>query len=251
MICAIMQPTYLPWLGYFDLVDSAEKFVFLDNVQLEKSSWQLRNRIKTAQGELFLSISRKKTEEREIPLIKDAEIDLQGNWKKKHLASIEQAYRKALHFSEIFPFVKELLEPNEKKLGRFHIETIKAISKKIGIKTEFLVASELSGIEGGREERVISICKKIKCNEYLSPQGSADYIEKEKPGGNFQENGIELKYHNFAHPEYGQLYGKFLPCMSIIDLMFNEGAKKSLEIIRSGRKKPFSCLELRETLLKN
>jgi hypothetical protein len=91
MLCAIMQPTYFPWTGYFDLIDQSDKFVFLDDVQLVRRSWMVRNRIKTSQGPLFLSIPVRKTKHRDEQLLHETEIDYSQNWQKKHLDSIRFA----------------------------------------------------------------------------------------------------------------------------------------------------------------
>jgi hypothetical protein len=98
-LTAIMQPTFFPWIGYFDLIDQVESFVFYDDVQLVKRSWQVRNRIKSANGELFLTIPIKKNKTRDELLISEAEIAYDENWQSKHLKSIESAYKKADHFT--------------------------------------------------------------------------------------------------------------------------------------------------------
>jgi hypothetical protein len=244
--CAIMQPTYNPWLGYFDLMDSVDLFVYLDDVQLVKRSWQVRNRIKTKQGELFLTIPIKKTKKREEIKIKDAVINDEESWREKHLKSIELNYRKAPYFEEIFPIIKKLINSPYKYLADFNIKFIENVKNELGIRTLTLRSSELQDISGKKDERLANICKALNCSVYISPQGSATYIEKFSPGGALAKNGIEVYYHNYEHPSYRQLYGDFLPYMGIIDLLFNEGFDKSLQIIRSGRKEPVHYLDFRE-----
>jgi hypothetical protein len=236
--CAVMQPTFIPWIGYFDLIDQVDKFVFLDDVQVEKSSWQVRNRIKTPQGELFLTISRKKNKGQELSLIKDTKIDEGANWREKHIKTIEIAYKRAEFFDEVFPFINPLIMNDITNLSSFNINIIKSICKRIGIKKEFLLSSELQDISGIKDQRVVGICKSIGCHTYLSPSGAAGYINKDSAGGEFVKQGVTLFYHNYRPAVYKQLYGEFLPYMSIIDLLFNEGFEKSLEIIRKGRGNP-------------
>jgi hypothetical protein len=236
--CAVMQPTYLPWIGYFDLIDQVNKFVFLDDVQVEKSSWQLRNRIKTAQGELFLTISRKKNKGQELSLIKDTKIDDLVNWREKHIKTLEIAYKKADFFDEVFPFIKPLIINEITELSSFNINIIRSICDRIGIKKEFLISSELPNISGIKDKRVVEICKAIGCRAYLSSAGAAEYINKDALGGEFGKQSIALFYHNYTPAAYKQLYGEFLPYLSILDLLFNEGFDRSLEIIRKGRSKP-------------
>jgi len=245
MKCAIMQPTYNPWLGYFDLMDKVDIFVYLDNVQLVKRSWQVRNRIKTSQGELFLTIPIRKLKSRNETLIKDAVINDSENWRQKHLKSIELNYRKAKFFDSVFPFVESLILNDFQFLADFNINFIEKIKKAIGVNTPTIRSSEIAYAKGKKDELLANICKSLGADIYISPQGSAVYIEKETPGGAFTKEGIELYYHNYEHPVYTQLYGKFLPYMGIIDLLFNEGFEKALDIIRKGRRKDFHYKEFR------
>lgn len=245
-VCAIMQPTYIPWVGYFDLIDQVDKFVFLDNVQLVKRSWEVRNKIKTAQGVLYLTIPIRKTKSRDETILCEARIDYEHPWKKKHLSSIRLAYRKAPYFSEVYSFIKGPTESNEAILSDFNISIIANISRKIGMNKEFIKASSLKNIEGHKDFLLVSICKEICSDTYISPQGSAVYIEKSSPGGEFSRHGMQVCYQNYEHPVWDQLYGEFIPHVSIIDLLFNYGFDKSLEIIRRGRRTPFDCLHFRK-----
>jgi len=233
---AIMQPTYLPWLGYFDLIGQVDKFVFLDDVQLVKRSWQTRNRIKTAQGELFLTIPIKKISERDDTLICDAVMSDDEPWIEKHIRSAEFAYKKATYFNDVFPFFKDTLLNNKKNLAEYNIYIIRQIADKLGLKTEFIRSCELKGITGKKDARLVNICKHIGCDEYISPQGSASYIEKECLGGEFAKNSLRFFYHNYEHPVYGQINGDFIGFMSIIDLLFNQGFDAGMVIIKSGRR---------------
>ncbi len=246
--CAIMQPTYNPWIGYFDLMDKVDIFVFLDNVQLVKRSWQVRNRIKTPQGELFLTIPIRKQRRREETTIKNALINDNINWRLKHLKSYELNYKKAPFFEEVYPLLEKLLLNNISYLGDFNINFIKSIADAIRINTVTIRSSDMKEIRGKKDELLVSICKNIKCNIYISPIGSAGYIESKNPGGAFSKNKIELYYHNFEHPIYKQLHGAFLPYMGIVDLLFNVGFDKALDIIRKGRREDIHYIEIHKRL---
>jgi len=234
-------------LEYFDLIDKVDIFIFLDNVQLEKQSWQVRNRIKTAQGALFLTIPVHK-KSLNTP-INQSYIDDAQNWREKHLKTIYFSYRKARYFKEVYPFIENLILNPTKNLADFNINIIQSIAKKIGIKTPFVRASQIPNLEGKKDKLLANICKKLACDTYISPQGSAAYLEKEIPGGEIVKNGIELYYHNYEHPVYRQLYGKFLPYMGVFDLLLNEGFENALTIIRQGRRKDFHYLEFRKKFL--
>lgn len=237
MICAVMQPTYFPWCGYFDLIDSVDTFVFLDDVKIEKSGWHVRNQIKSASGALVLSLSVKLPNGRMETMINQAELNLNHPWKKKHLKSIYSNYRKSAYFDSMYPYIESLVLSEEYMLSSFNIFLIKSISSKLGIETSFVLSSEMSGIDGVKDDRLVDICKRLEASQYLSPVGSAAYLEQYTPGGAISREGIELYYHQFEHPFYKQLFGEFLSHMSILDMLFNCGFERSLELIRSGRKR--------------
>jgi len=241
-----MQPTYLPWIGHFDLIDQVDKFVFLDNVQLVKRSWDVRNRIKTAQGELYLSVPVKKTKHRDELLNSEAIVNDEDPWRKKHLRSIELAYRKAPYFEEVYAFLKSMIITEEKILSEFNTNIVISITKRLGIYTTILKATELSELTGRKDSLLVSICKTTECDTYISQPGAAVYIESQSPGGNFLKNQITLYYHNYTHPIYTQMYDNFISHMSIIDLLFNHGFENSLTIIRSGRNEPKYNLAFRK-----
>jgi hypothetical protein len=241
-----MQPTFMPWIGYFDMIDQADSFVLYDDVQLAKRSWQVRNRIKTPNGELYLNLPVKKTKHRDDLLICEAELSYDEKWVDKHLKSIEGSYRKAAHFDSVFPFIAQHYEKKYTLLSDFNANFITGVSAKIGIDTTILRATEIPGVSGVKDYRLTDICNKISCREYLSPQGSAAYIEAERPGGELANQGIQLYYHFYKHPVYQQGYGDFLPYMGITDLLMNEGFENSLSIIRSGRMPKMDYSEYRK-----
>jgi len=243
MTCAIMQPTYIPWLGYFDMIDKVDVFVIYDDVQLARRSWQVRNRIKGANGEIWLTIPIKKQKSRDETIIKEAEINYSDKWQHKHLKTIELNYRKALFFKDIFPFIKDFYKP-VKFLSEFNSSIIIRVAQEIGIETEIIFSSDLDNIEGSKDERLVNICKKLGADQYLSPQGSANYINRKNKGGEFIRNNINLVYHNYEHPEYSQLHGEFIPYMGVYDLLLNENTTNALDIIRRGRRKDLSYKDL-------
>ena len=245
MKCTIMQPTYLPWLGYFDLIDQVDIFVFLDNVQLTRRSWQVRNKIKTKKGELYLTIPVKKLKSRDETTLHRAQIDLNNSWKKKHLKSLQLSYQKAPYFNKIYPFIEKLINTNEKILSKFNINIIKKICQKIGLKKKFIKASELKNIFGRKDALLVTICQAIGCNSYLSPQGAKDYIERKSSGGEFAKNKIDLYYHHYNHPVYNQLYSDLISHLSVVDLLFNYGFNKSLTVIRNGRRTPINYIKIK------
>lgn len=243
-IIAIMQPTYMPWIGYFSMIDKVEQFVFLDSVQIVGRSWQVRNKIKLLEDEKMLTIPMCKQqirEERKINTTKYSGVD----WKRKHLETIKIAYRKTEFFSRLFSLLEELYMHDYDSIGEFNSVIIKTIAKEIGINTEFLYSSKLK-IRGGKDKLLVDICKKLQANQYLSAQGSAVYIEAENPGGEFSRNGIQLYYQNYEHPRYKQQGKAFISFIGIYDLLFNEGFERALDIIRSGNREDIDYKKYRE-----
>jgi hypothetical protein len=225
----IMQPTYLPWLGYFDLMDQSDVFVFLDSVQLQKRSWQQRNRIKNSGGELMLTVpvcSKGKRDQK----ICEAQIDLSRDFQEKHLRAIQMYYAKAGFFQRYFDELAAILTKRQCYLAELTIEIICWLKDSIGIDTELMRSSSLN-VQGKRTELLLNICKAVGADVYLSAAGSKAYIEENDL---FKADGMELRYHQYKHPVYKQLYGDFIPHLSAIDLLLNEG-DKSISIIRSGR----------------
>ena len=227
---AIMQPTYLPWLGYFDLIDQADVFIFLESVQFDKRSWQQRNRIKTQNGELMLTVpvlSKGKFEQK----INDVMVDESQNFEMKHFNSICSNYNKSKFFHLYRNELESIYNYRKKTLVDLNIILIKWLCEKLGITSEFLLSSQL-GVYGSKVNLLINIINKVMGKDYLSPAGAKNYINDNNL---FKENNIRLIYQNYQHPIYKQLHGNFISFLSVLDLLFNEG-DSSLDIIRSGRK---------------
>lgn len=224
-----MQPTYLPWMGYFDLIDQADTFVFLDDVDFTKQSWQQRNRIKTPNGVQWLTVPilwRGHSGQKILDVI----INQTSKYKEKHIKTITQSYGKAPFFNLYFEEFSSILVKPYQLLGNLNIDLIAWLCEKLGIYTKLIRSSGLN-VNGKKVQRLINILRAFDADCYLSPPGSRKYIEENNL---FVSEDIELIYHNYQHPHYNQLHGDFVPYLSIIDLISNEGSK-SLDIIRKGR----------------
>jgi hypothetical protein len=226
MKVAIMQPTYIPWIGYFDLINRVDTFVFLDDVQFEKRSWQNRNRILHNGDYFFLTIPVKAASQ--VTSIIDIEIDQSTNWQRKHIMTIERSYAKCPFTKEMVDSLAKVIHHQNTKLVDINIPLIMIISEKIGLTTEFLLSSELK-TEGKRSEKLVNILKRLNCLEYLSPNGSRDYIEEE---GVFKNAHINVEYQNYVPQSYTQRnVQKFIPYLSIVDLIANIGFQEAYKYI--------------------
>ncbi|MDP9024526.1 MAG: WbqC family protein, partial [Candidatus Eremiobacteraeota bacterium] len=163
----IVQPSYIPWRGYFDLIRRADTFVFYDDVQYDKHGWRNRNRIKTANGPLWLTIPvlSKGSLVRHAP-IKDIEIDGRSDWRQKHLESIRHAYRRAPFFEETFSFLSDAYNLRAANLSEFTVEVTKKIARRMGFPATFVLSSELH-IDGERMDRLISTLQAVGATHYI------------------------------------------------------------------------------------
>ena len=215
---AIMQPTYLPYLGYFQLMAASDVFVFLDDVQFARRSWQSRNRILTANGELMLTVPVKK-HDRDTP-ISAIEIDDSQGWRDKHLAAMRHAYGKRPVFEEGFAFVSEqLANHRDGKLADLTCGMAVAAAQRMGLAPRFARASEL-GAAGARSEHLLAICQAVGASAYVSPMGSSDYMEED---GVFAAARFPARFQSFVQVDYPQGQGEFAPFMGFVDGLMNVG----------------------------
>ena len=228
----ILQPGYLPWLGFFDQMYKSDIFVILDDVQYDKHGWRNRNRIKTMQGVQWLTVP-VLISGKNKPIIKDVLIDNRTTWHKKHLKGIEQNYKKSQFFSDYFYIFEEILSKEWKYLIDLDMEFIFRLNTVLGLNRKINFASNLS-IKADKTERLINICLMLNASKYLTGDAAKEYINKD----DFIKNNINLEFHSYNHPNYTQLYGEFIPYLSIIDLIFNHG-NESLKIL-TGQKEATS-----------
>ena len=230
MIIGILQPGYLPWLGFFEQVYRSDVFVVYDDVQYDKEGWRNRNRIKSANGIQWLTVP-VLFRLSEAKLITEIRIDNKVNWRKKHLASIKQNYAKAPFFRDYISLFEDAYSRDWEYLIDLDMFFIHEVIKCLGIEDKRIVRSSVLNITGGRVERLINLCKFFRADTFYEGIAGKNYIEE----GLFRDHGISVVYQNYAHPVYRQLYGEFVPYLSVIDLLFNSG-KESLSIITGSNK---------------
>lgn len=227
MKCAIMQPTYLPWSGYFNLIKEVDYFVILDDIQFNKRSWQQRNRILQNGQELYLSIpvfTKGKREQK----IYEVEIDNQTNWRESHLKSLTMSYSKSPYKNELLPFLVELYKFETSSLLEFNIKFIELMIDFLGLKTKIIFSKDLP-LFGKKSSYLLEICEYLGCNTYLSPVGSKEYIEEERI---FESSDVKVIYQSYKPCEYNQLSTtEFVSHLSIIDVVFNLGREQTKKYI--------------------
>ena len=216
MIVSIHQPQFMPWLGYFDKIVKSDIFVFLDTVQFKKNEFQNRNKIKTAQGWMWLTIPvlYKYPEH-----INEVQINNRVDWRKKHMRALEINYQKAPYCRDLFPGMEEFYTGDSGSLSEFNTESVLILLKILGVHKETKVASELGDFPEEPSERLAAICKSLGADTYLSGTGAKEYLNL-KP---FHKKEITVIFQEFKHPVYPQLYDDFVPNLSLLDLLFNCG----------------------------
>jgi len=229
MKIAIHQPNFMPWAGYFYKMANSDVFVILDNVQYEKNAFLNRTMIKTPQGLQWLTVPIK-TAGLCRQKIFEAEIQKKEQWQKKYIKAIEMNYKKARYFNYLFPELKNILEKDWQFLSDLNIALIELLRTKLGIKNKLEFASKYN-FSGESTDLLINVLKFFEASVYLSGMGGKQYQDESK----IKLAGIEVEYSNYVCVEYPQLWGKFIPNLSIIDLLFNCGPE-SLKIILQNKK---------------
>jgi WbqC-like protein family len=226
----ILQPSYIPWRGYFDQICRADLFIFYDDVQYDKRGWRNRNQIKTPKGKQWLTIpvNSRGAQTENIP-IHQIRIAWDNPWSQNHLKSLQHSYSKAPHFNQYASLLEKFYQRRDEFLADFTIDFTIALTHELGnTHTRFMRSSELAGIDGQKTDRLIQILQSIGATHYMSGPSARDYIEKEK----FESAGITLEYMEYNYPEYPQLYAPFDPYVSILDLLFMTGAEAPNYILK-------------------
>jgi hypothetical protein len=214
---AILQSNYIPWKGYFDLINSVDEFILYDTAQFTKNDWRNRNIIKTPGGLLWLTIP---VLHRFGQLIQDT-IITDSSWCRTHWRSVSQSYAKTAHFKTYEPVFNELYKKcsAEIKLSNINFQFIREICSILGIDTAISWSRDYH-LEGGPTKRLVDLCAQLGASEYLSGPSAKNYIESDL----FAEANIQLTYVDYSgYPEYSQLYPPFEHGVSILDLIFNTG----------------------------
>jgi hypothetical protein len=223
---AIHQPHYLPWLGYLAKWAAADLFVFLDTVQYEKNGWQNRNRIKTPTGAQWLTVPVRAR--LGMPIL-DVPIDDDSPWARRHLASIEQAYARAPGLARHRNALRDFYARKWTHLLPVATASAEWLARAFGIRTPVRAASELSVTTTDPTSRLVALCRAVGATTYLAGPDGAKYMDLPQ----FAEAGIAVQEQRYAHPEYPQAHGPFVPFLSALDLLLADG-DDALSLLRSG-----------------
>jgi hypothetical protein len=215
MIVAVHQPQYMPWLGYFDKIARADRFVMLDTVQYKKNEFQNRNKIKTAQDWQWLTVPVKY----KFPMtIDQVPINNDTNWRHKHMQALISNYAKTPYFSNYRESLQKIFDTEWNHLTDINRASINLILQTFNITTPIEDAKTWN-LSQDPTGRLVDICKHLNADTYLSGAGGKDYLDLPQ----FERAGIQVEFQHFHHPVYAQPFGDFQPFMAAIDMLFNCG----------------------------
>ena len=222
MRCVILQPSFLPWRGYFDLIRRADVFVFYDDVQYDKHGWRNRNRIKTSQGPRWITVPvLSKGACRDGLPVGQVRISYQRDWRRWHLRTLRQAYARAPHLKSALALVQRAYERTPQRLAELTVPLTVELASALGLgETTFVRSSEL-GLAGQRTERLVRICQHLGADRYMSGPAAQAYIQPEL----FADAGIALEYIRYEYAEYPQLHPPYDPRVSVLDLLMMVGPR--------------------------
>ena len=223
----VLQPSYLPWLGYFDQLYKSDVFVLYDDVQYDKHGWRNRNRIKTDKGPLWLTVP-VVTRGQGLPTNREARIDARQPWARKHLQTLRVNYAKAPAFAEVFDALAPVLSREWVHLVDLNRAALDTLCALLGLDRSIALSSDLD-IPGEKTQRLVAICRALGADRYLTGDAAMDYLDEAQ----FAANGIRVEYHHYRHPVYAQLHGDFVPYLSVVDLLMNHG-RESLRMLVDG-----------------
>ncbi|WBA41980.1 WbqC family protein [Hymenobacter canadensis] len=213
---AILQSNYIPWKGYFDLLNSVDDFIFYDEVQYTKNDWRNRNRIKTAQGVQWLTMPVR--QERLAQTISETEVS-DPAWRARHWRTLAQAYARSPHFEQYRPELEKLYAVDETRLSVINQRFIRAIQGWLGSETRLHSAADFT-VDGDRTARLVQLVQAVGGTEYVSGPAASAYLDADQ----FARAGIDLTWMSYeGYPEYPQLHGPFEHRVSVLDLLLNTG----------------------------
>lgn len=215
---AILQSNYIPWKGYFDIVNSVDEFVLYDDMQYTRRDWRNRNKIYTPNGLKWITVP-VEVKGKYHQKINETKIS-ESDWAKKHWLTIRQFYSKAKYFAKYEQFFEEFyFNCTEDSLSRVNARLIAIINQILGIDTEITLSSQYE-LYGGQTEKLLGICQQAGAGVYLSGPAAKDYFDMNLA----EKKGIHVEWFDYSgYPEYQQLHKPFEHSVTILDLIFNEG----------------------------
>lgn len=221
MKIGIMQPYFFPYIGYWQLINSVDKYIIYDDVNYIKGGWINRNRILINDKPSFVNLKMNGASQNK--LIKEVQVSNDNQWKNKLLKTIEHCYKKAPFFDRAFSIIEEIIHNDEEILSLYLENLIRKVAVYLEIETEIILSSNIKKNNSLRgQDKILEICKCIGANEYYNAIGGVELYSPDV----FEANSIKLKFIKTERIEYIQFNNEFVPNLSIIDvMMFNSKDK--------------------------
>lgn len=220
-VISIIQPVYLPWLGYFEQMALADVFVAMDDVQYTPRDWRNRNRIKNASGSMWLTVPVR--QHSRAARINEIKLNYDHDWRRRHLRAIEVNYRGCVGFEPLFSEMERTFAAAPSMLVDLDLDLISVVGRFLGIRTPVYRSSDVprnAGQDrGDTNDRIIEICRHFDSNVLYDGARAADFIDVER----FQRAGIRVLFQDYCHPRYPQRFGEFISHQSTVDLIMNVG----------------------------
>jgi hypothetical protein len=213
----VLQPGYLPWLGFFDQMRRADVFVYYDDVQYDKHGWRNRNRVKSPAGPHWLTVPVRHHGLGQ-PRIMDVEIDTRAPWARKHVGTLRQFYARAPFSDAYLPELEELLSRPWTRIIDLDVAVVAVMARWLNLSPNIHRASTL-GVNGEQSARLLALCQHFAATRYLSGSAARDYLDVPM----FERAGVTVEWQDYRHPIYPQQHGEFVPYLSAIDLLLNCG----------------------------
>lgn len=229
-VVVIHQPDFAPYLGFFHRFLHADFYIALDHVQFvngSRAAWTHRDKIKTAQGVKWLTLSVKQAPR--DTAINQIELSTNTNWQQDNLRLLQQNYQRAPYYAELMPEIERLYARPCNLLRDFNLASIEMLMDMLDVRTPWVCSGDLRPV-GTKNELLVDLLQKVSATHYLSGVGARDYFDPAP----FARAGIEVIWQDFTHPVYQQQFGEFVPYLSALDVLFNHGIKASRDILRRG-----------------
>ncbi len=213
---AILQSNYVPWRGYFDLMDDVDVFIVYDEVQYTKNDWRNRNRLKTRSGLTWLTVPVRR--DGLDTRIDEARLDWTRDWTEKHRNQLAEAYREAPHWEPVASEFFGIIGKRHDRLSDLNLELMRWAAGRLGIATEIVRSTDLPG-NGGKTGRLVGLVRAVGGTSYLSGPAARSYLDPDA----FARAGIGVEYKSYDYAPYPQLWGEFEGAVSVLDLLLNTG----------------------------
>lgn len=234
---AIVQSNYIPWKGYFDLINRVDEFILFDDMQYTRRDWRNRNKIKTPQGAQWLTIP-VQVKGKYFQAIKETRVQ-DATWASDHWRTLKHTYGRTRFFDRYAPDLEKLyLGMQEELLSRINYQFLQYLCGVLGITTRLTWSMDYRVCEG-KTERLVDLCQQAGATEYLSGPAARDYVEAEL----FERVGIQLSWMDYSgYPEYSQLHPPFDHFVTVLDLLFNEGPDAPRYMLSFGTTAPAAAV---------